>query len=104
MTLDHGCPAPLAQALLAALVALADRDPVKVKSTSRASSFQQRMHHRFCRPSTTCERLMTPNSRLFFFYLDSRACLSTSPLMMLRTESSREKEVYMQNRAGRSYH
>eukprot|EP00903_Cladosiphon_okamuranus_P014084 g13091.t1 len=30
MTLKHGCPAALAEALLAALVALADRDPAKI--------------------------------------------------------------------------
>lgn len=33
MTLDTGCPVALAQELLAALVALADRDPAKVRTS-----------------------------------------------------------------------
>ena len=36
MSLDHGCLAALAQALLAAVVALADRDPAKVSNCRHA--------------------------------------------------------------------
>ena len=39
MTVDSGCPVTVAQELLTALVALADRDPAKVRPLASTGNF-----------------------------------------------------------------
>lgn len=87
MTLDQGCPAALVEALLAALVALADRDPAKV-TTRRSFRVSPP-----CRTSAF-KRLVTPRAEVSRAVVSSRGFFQLSPGAWNRPPFSQILQVY----------